>query len=52
MCLTFYLISNVTVVITGKRARDELGWVPKHTGVVSEMSLYYNAYKASLGGGS
>lgn len=33
------------VVIDPKRAREVLGWVPKHKGFVEEMDLYYPAWK-------
>ena len=36
-----------TVVVSGKRALDELGWTSNHTGVMAQLPLYYESFKAS-----
>jgi hypothetical protein len=37
---------DITVLVDPKRARDELGWVLRHTGVVAELMLCCESHKA------
>lgn len=43
----FEALMNLTTVVNSKRARDELGWSPRHTGIMAQLEIYYEAYKAS-----
>uniref|UniRef100_A0A7R9VY15 NAD(P)-binding domain-containing protein n=1 Tax=Pseudictyota dubia TaxID=2749911 RepID=A0A7R9VY15_9STRA len=42
-----FLDAGGWVVASGKRALEELGWCSKHTGVMAQLPIYYEAYKAS-----
>ena len=42
----FEAFIDSTTVVNSKRARDELGWSPRHTGIMAQLELYYEAYKA------
>lgn len=38
---------DITFLVDAKRARDELGWVSHHTGIMAQLPLYYESYKAA-----
>lgn len=44
----FEALMDMTIVVDCKRARDELGWCPRHTGIMAQLPLYYESYKASM----
>jgi len=43
----FEAFMDMTAVVDSKRSHDELGWRPRHTGVMAQLPLYYESYKAS-----
>jgi len=40
-------LGNKTVIVNNNKARDILGWVPNHLGLLDELDVYYHTYKGS-----
>jgi hypothetical protein len=42
-------ISDITVVANPQKAIDVLGWQPRHLGIIEELEISYEAFKAHKG---
>jgi len=38
---------NKTVLLTNKKARNLLGWSPRHLGVLAELDIFYHTIKGT-----
>lgn len=45
----FDAFMDITTLVNSKRARDLLGWVPRHNGILADLPIYYESCKAAHG---
>jgi nucleoside-diphosphate-sugar epimerase len=44
----FDQVSDQDEVMTAAKARRQLGWVPRHTGVLDDLDIYYRTWRHSM----